>query len=750
MRKKAEISVFGIVQGVGFRPFVYRTATNLGLKGYVRNMGTRVDILVEGEERGIQKLIDAVSVATPLARVDDVRVKWTDNRNEFSKFQILPSAAKGTDGFIPPDVATCDACLEDIYANTRYQNYWATSCVDCGPRFTVLETLPYDRDNTSMVDFPMCPDCEKEYTTPLDRRYHAQTIACQTCGPSLTLYDSKLNELSEGNPIITTAKLLKDEKIVAIKGIGGFHLAALLSQSDRLRAMLRRKSQPFAIMATLDMARKLAHASDEEEKLLTSRQRPIALLRKREPFPYESVAPGIHTIGIMLPYTGLHHLLFEHMDEPLIMTSANRSDEPMTKDNEDAYSRLKEIADYYLVHNRRIVNRCDDSVVRVVMRPSFIRMSRGYAPTSIPVDIKSDLNVLALGPELMSTVTIYRSGHCYISQHVGNITNPRALAYIEETAKKLVKLTQTKIDVIAHDLHPTFLSTGLARDMAAEFNVPTFPVQHHQAHIASLAGFDEVIGIAADGVGYGSDGTVWGGEIFTDSRRVGGLLPVDMPGGDLATYYPSRMVAGILYSIYEEDELKNILRECWLPHGEREIEIILRQLETGTNVIKTSSTGRVLDAAAALLGICYERTYEGEPATKLESAAIDGDPLAIEVPVNIIKTDDGRSVLDTRHILGRVVTAKRERRKIGDIAAAVQHAIAIGFARMAMDAAHDAGIKTIGMSGGVAYNLAIVKTIKDEVESEGYKFITNEKVPCGDGGISFGQAILTARHYDND
>jgi len=748
MKKRAEISVFGIVQGVGFRPFVYRAATELGLKGYVRNMGTRVDILVEGEEKNIQKLIDAVSVATPLARVDDVQVKWMDNRNEFTKFQILTSAAKGTDGFIPPDVATCDACLKDIYANTRYHDYWATSCVDCGPRFTVLGTLPYDRNETSMVDFPMCPNCEKEYTNPLDRRYHAQTIACQTCGPSLTLYDAGFRELSD--PIKTAADLLKNEKIVAIKGIGGFHLAALLSQSDRLRNLLGRRSQPFAIMATLDMTRKLAHISDEEQRLLTSRQRPIVLLRKREPFPYESVAPGLHTIGIMLPYTGLHHLLFEYMDEPLIMTSANRPDEPMTKDNDDAYSRLKGIAEYYLVHNRRIVNRCDDSVMRVVIYPSFIRMSRGYAPTSIPVDVKSDLNVLALGPELTSTVTIYRNGHCYISQHVGNVTNSGALAYLEETARKLVKLTQTKIDVIAHDLHPLFLSTVLAKDMAAEFEVPVFAVQHHQAHIASLASSEDVIGIAADGIGYGSDGAVWGGEIFADFKRVGGLLPVDMPGGDLATYYPSRMVAGILHSFYEEDELRDVLRKCWLPHGEREISIILRQLETGTNVIQTSSTGRVLDAAAALLGICHERTYEGEPAMRLESAAINGNPLAIEMPVNIVKAQDGRSVLDTRHILDGVVSAKRGHRKTQDIAASVQRAIAIGFARLAMDAAHDTGINTIGMSGGVAYNSAIVKTIKDEVTSEGYKFITNEKVPCGDGGISFGQAILTARHYDND
>ncbi|MDI6888428.1 MAG: carbamoyltransferase HypF [Methanocellales archaeon] len=748
MKKRAEISVFGIAQGVGFRPFVYRAATDLGLKGYVRNMGTRVDILVEGEEKSIQKLIDAVSIATPLARVDDVRVKWMDSHNEFDRFQIFPSAAKGTDGFIPPDVATCDACLGDIYANTRYRNYWATSCVDCGPRFTVLEMLPYDRNETSMVDFPMCPDCEKEYTAPLDRRYHAQAIACRTCGPSLTLHDSRLNEL--GDPIKTAADLLKNEKIVAIKGIGGFHLAALLSQSDRLRTLLGRKSQPFAVMATLDMAKKLAHVSDEEGKLLISRQRPIVLLRKREPFPYESVAPGLHTIGIMLPYTGLHHLLFEHMDEPLIMTSANRPDEPMTKDNEDAYSRLKGIAEYYLVHNRRIVNRCDDSVVRVVMHPSFIRMSRGYAPTSIPVDVKSDLNVLALGPELTSTVTIYRNGHCYISQHVGNVTNPGALAYLEDTARKLVKLTQTKIDIIAHDLHPIFLSTVLAKDMAAEFEVPTFAVQHHQAHVASLMDPGDIIGIAADGVGYGSDGTVWGGEIFADFQRVGGLLPVDMPGGDLATYYPSRMVAGILHSLYKEEELKNVLRECWLPHGEREIQVVLRQLERGTNVIQTSSTGRVLDAAAALLGICYERTYEGEPAMKLESAAIDGNALAIAMPVKIVKAQDGRSVLDTKHILDRVVIAKRERKKIRDIAAAVQRAIAIGFAQMAMEAASNTGIDTIGISGGVAYNSAIVKTIKDEVTSEGYKFVTNEKVPCGDGGISFGQAILTARNYDND
>lgn len=741
--KKAKILVKGIVQGVGFRPFVHKIANNHHLLGYVKNLGTSVEIEVEGREEDIDSFIKNLKAGPRLSRIDSVDVEYMPFEGKYTEFTIVKSGKVGFGGFIPPDTGICNDCIDDMRHNLHYKDYWATSCVACGPRYAIMDILPYDRENTSMVDFPLCPECMKEFTDPHDRRHHAQTISCPKCGPKLTLFDANHNEIQP--PIKEAIRLLKEGNILAIKGVGGFHLCCRMDVTPELRRRRNRPEQPFALMAPLKIIEEYASISDDERKLVDSLTRPIVLLRRNGRVP-EPVSPGLHTVGFMTPYTGLHHLLFDGIDEPLIMTSANLPSEPMVRDNEEAFSRLAGIADYYLVHNRRILNRCDDSVLRCNDGSVFFtRMARGYAPTSFVMKERSPKSILAMGPELNSSISIYKDNLCYVSHHLGNITNPLALDNLKETIDRLLKMTQVVPEVVACDMHPSFLSTRLGKELAFRFGAEVVSVQHHRAHIGSLVAegvdIDDVIGVAMDGVGYGEDGTVWGGEIFHGNEHPAGLLPVPMPGGDLATRFPLRMVAGILYGSIDDKRLLKIL------HGnmsEIEAGVIMRQVETGVNVAHSSSAGRVLDAVAAVLGICYRRTYEGEPAMKLESFAINGDPSRLKLPCDIV-SKGGMKFVDSRSLLAAVVDALDEGKDKHDIAAAAQESLATAFAEQACIAAKNAGVSTVGFSGGVAVNAAIGRTIKDYVAKEGLRFITNHKLPCGDGGVSFGQAVLARR-----
>ena len=741
--KKAKILVRGIVQGVGFRPFVHRTANEQGLKGFVKNLGTSVEIEVEGRGEDIDSFIEKLKVGPRQARIDSVDVEFLPYEGKYSDFSIARSGTVGFGGFIPPDTGICNACIEDMRCNPHYRNYWGTSCVDCGPRYAIMDTLPYDRENTSMVDFPLCGECKEEFTDPRDRRYHAQTISCPHCGPELKLYDVNRNELNP--PVDQTIRLLKEGSILAIKGVGGFHLCCKMDMTPELRKRRSRPMQPFALMAPMPMLEKYAYVSEGERELLESLKRPIVLLKRKDNVP-ESVSPGLHTVGFMTPYTGFHHLLFDGIDEPLIMTSANLPSEPMVKDNEEAFLRLAGIADFYLVHNRRILNRCDDSVLRYNNGSVyFARMARGYAPTSFVMKEMSPRAILAMGPELNSTISIYRDNLCYVSHHLGNITNPLALDFLKETIDRLLGMTQVVPEVVVCDMHPTFLSSRLGRELAQKYGAEVMTVQHHRAHIGSLvaegADLDDIVGVAMDGVGFGEDGTVWGGELFHGESHPAGLLPVPMPGGDLATKFPLRMVAGILHGTVEEEKLRKLLLA-----GMSEIEagVVLRQVETGLNVAYSSSAGRVLDAVAAVLGLCYRRTYEGEPAMKLESATATGDASRLELPCEITSSK-GRKLVDSRTLLKAAVDALDRGESKYDIAAAAQVSLARAFAEQACDVAKSAGVKTVGFSGGVAINAAISKTIEDYVTSEGLSFITNHRLPCGDGGVSFGQAVLACR-----
>ncbi len=733
--KRAKILVKGVVQGVGFRPFVYKHATELDLRGYVKNLGAQVEIEAEGPQSAIDRFIVLLRHGPPISRIDDVRVRWLPPRG-YTEFSISPSG-RGEFGFTSPDIAICDECLSDLRTSARYEEYWATSCVNCGPRFTVTERLPYDRETTSMIDFPMCAACEKEYRSPHNRRHHAQTIACEHCGPTLMFLDTDLKRVDD--PLRAAGRALLEGHIVAIKGIGGFHLSCIFDSANKLKKRLGRFTQPLAIMApNLRWVERTLQVNEEERALLTSNKRPITVLDKQRDGLYQEVS-NLHNIGVMLPYSGLHYLLFDIVDQPLIMTSANVPGEPMIISIDDALANLRAKADFFLIHDRRIVNRCDDSVVRLLDVPAFIRMSRGYAPTSIAVPVQYEKNILALGAEMNATVTTYKERRCYVSQHIGNINKPKTFDYLRASVHKLIAMSGVDVSIIAHDYHPTLRSTYLAAELGE-----TYPVQHHHAHIASLIGEgapETLIGVAIDGVGYGLDGTIWGGEVFAPSlTRIGSLMPVYMPGGDLATTYPVRMIAGMLYDVCEEAHLEATLVSLGL--SELEASILMQQIGRRVNVPLTSSTGRVLDAIAAALGVCEKRTYDGEPAMRLEAIAHYGRP-NIQLPVEITSYE-GRPVLDTRLTLADVLSAKRRGESTKDIAASAQSAIAEGIALIASQAAEARGIDVVGLSGGVAYNKAIVKRVESTCALSDLVLFTNTAVPRGDGGISFGQAVLAA------
>ena len=729
MRTCGTIIIRGIVQGVGFRPFVYAKAREFGITGTVKNLGSEVEIHACGER--FEEFLEVVSRGTPLSRIDSVDVQ--DLRvNQTEGFTILESGSGSLSGFIPADVATCDDCITDIFTpGGRYEGYWATSCVNCGPRYSIITAIPYDRERTSMSEFPMCGACASEYTDPSCRRHHAQTIACAACGPQLALFKADGTPVGASDPVREAAALLDGGAIVAIRGIGGFHIACTGEAAPELKRRLGRTEQPLAVMATPEEVERIAVVSEEERRILRSRERPIVVLEKKDHTSHPGIS-NLHTIGCMLPYTGLHHLLFAHLAHPLlVMTSANLPGYPMITDLEIALGRLSGEVDYILTHDRRIVNRCDDSVVR---DGYIIRLSRGLAPKRAAIDL-GDACILGVGPELNANVSLYRNGFCITSPHVGNVRNPQTLAYLQETAEKIGGIIGAQYDLIVHDLHPQFLSTRYAREVAEAAGAELLAVQHHRAHIAATTR-EECVGIAIDGVGYGDDGTVWGGEVFAGKAphldRVAHLEVVPMPGGDLATRFPERMLYGILPTSGVRDLLAS---RGWT---EMELSVLTRQVERGLNVAATSSTGRVLDAASALLGICRERTYDGEPAMKLESAAYAGKPSAWDLEFS---REGGCEVLSTRSLIAEAYRRAAAGERVNDVAASFQYNLARGVAAMAVRAAEERGIPRVALSGGVAYNREIRETIVGEVRTAGLELVINREYPLGDGCISFGQVV---------
>jgi hydrogenase maturation protein HypF len=764
--EKARILVQGIVQGVGFRPTVYRIAKSMNIKGYVRNLGNIVEIVVEGYKKEIELFVNNLKEnKPPISEITSLKIEWIDNeiKEEFTDFKILESSENfsGT-SVIPPDLAICNKCLEEVHNNfNRRYNYAFTACTDCGPRFTVINSIPYDRVRTSMDEFPLCEECNIEYKDPEDRRYHAEATCCSSCGPEVFLYKEK--KIESKNPIKMAAQLIDEGNILAVKGIGGTHLVCKTTEDEpvkKLRKRLGRFNQPFACMSKdLKTIETFADVSPLEKNTLESRRRPIIVLNKNQDYMLSSyVSPYLHNLGVMLPYSALHHLLFKYTDEPAyIMTSANIPGEPMLIENREIISKLQGIADYFLLHNRKIVNRCDDSVVRFRNNEmAFIRRSRGYVPE--PYDftrIADDINVLALGPEIDVTFSLLKEGKCYVSQHIGDTTKYETFRYLQHAVDYMMQITRTEsVDLVACDMHPMFFTTKLAEQMSEKFGTDILRVQHHHAHAAALCvdnDIDEIICIAADGVGYGDDGTAWGGEIIhskgSNYKRLASLMPQNMAGGDLTTKYPARMVLSMLYNYIERDELIKLMKTDYInyfKHGEREVDLVAKQLEKGFNTNETTSTGRILDALAAALKICGKRTYEGECAMKLESAAYYGEDI-LEIPYEIERNvTNGMENLNTSKILISALEMKNNGEKIENIANAAQKAVALGLTELAINAADKTGVNVIGGSGGVFYNEAISVAVSEAVTSAGYNFVQHKKTCAGDGSVSIGQAAIAS------
>lgn len=744
--KAQKILTQGIVQGVGFRPYVYRLASDLNLNGYVRNLGNVVEIIIEGENTDlfIKRLPNELP---PIAKITSMQVEDIDENN-YDNFEIIESGDTYSGvSVIPPDIAICDKCLEEIRnPNDRRYKYAFNACTDCGPRFTVIESVPYDRIRTSMDEFPLCEDCLVEYREPLNRRYHGEAICCPECGPQMAFYDKK-TKINTENPIKLGADKLKEGKILAIKGIGGTHLAVDAYNDEaitELRTRLNRPNQAFAVMSKdLESVQNYAQLSQKEIETITSNKRPIVILKKTDNYSFpESLSPGLHNIGVMLPYSPMHYLLFDEGDiDTYVMTSANIPGEPMMIENEEIICGVN---DYSLVHNRQILNRCDDSVIRFRNNElSFIRRSRGYTPEPYTINYEvNDSNVLALGPELDVTFSIAKDDIVYPSQHIGNTNKPKTLNFLRQAIENMQRITKiNEFDIIACDMHPHFFTTKLAYELAEKYDAQVLPIQHHHAHSIALANdhsIEEMIAITADGVGYGSDGTSWGGEILytniNNFERLAHLQPQLMPGGDVATRYPARMLASILN---DADLIKNYSN--YFKYGDIEIKNIFKQIETGINVGQTTSTGRVLDSMAVALEVCHERTYEGECSMKLESCAYYATK-ELEIPYII----EG-NVLNTTEILRNVVKLYQNGEKKADIAHAGQNAVANGLAELAIRAAEKKNISDIGATGGVFYNEAITNAVKNRVEENGYNFIQHLNTCAGDGSVSLGQAIVAKK-----
>lgn len=769
MPSRAELSITGIVQGVGFRPFCYRLATQNNLKGFVRNTGDAgVQVILEGDKNSIKSFINSLKPEQPpMAQINKIETQWQTPTQNFNEFKVIESEKERSalSSIIPPDIALCEDCLEEMLdPEDRRYHYPFITCVNCGPRFTIIEDLPYDRPRTSMKEFPLCEDCSQEYHDPSDRRHHAEPTCCPVCGPQMKLYDSSGKIVEVSDPLSKTIELLDKGKIVAVKGIGGIHVATKTTSNEvleRLRELFNRPQQPLAVMSKdISTVRGFAEVSEKEEELLTSPQRPIMVLKHSDNyFLSDLVAPGLDSVGVMLPYSGIHHLILQQGEDPAyVMTSANLPGLPMTISNQEALENFTNLVDYFLLHDRKIVNRCDDSVIRLTDdKPTFLRRSRGYVPLPLETGIESDVKIIALGGELDVTASLLKDGRCFPTQYVGDVDKVEALEYLRDAISNLMKLLNFENpNAIACDLHPDYVTTAEAKSMAKEFDTKLVQIQHHYAHLEALRTeheLEELVGIAADGMGYGEDGTIWGGEVITASSegftRVGRLSEQLMPGGDLATRFPARMVAGVLWGSMTPGEIKKVLKEFCLEgfRQEKEIDTTLQQLERDLNVFRTSSCGRILDSISCLLGICNERTYEGEPAIKLESVANTGNPEKVEITADFKKAG-GIRVIDTTSILLQTLEARKNNASKKDIAAAAQQAIAQGLVSMAVDAAEERGINTIGVSGGVFYNSAITRAVREVATDRGFDFVTHENLPPGDGCLSVGQALAAINRLE--
>ncbi len=763
-----KLTVQGTVQGVGFRPYVYRLAYNYQLRGSVANTSCGVVIRVRGTACQVESFLAALpKECPPLVSIRTLECVLDEESAVADGFVILPSApAEIVQALFPPDIALCDDCRREFHdpADRRY-NYPFINCTNCGPRFSLVHTLPYDRRRTTMADFDLCPACAAEYTDPMNRRFHAEPVACPDCGPRLFWHDEKALLLPRADPLAMAAATLKAGKIVAIKGLGGFHLAvdALSSRAvSRLRDRKRRLHKPFAVMAReLDSIRRHCRLSPGEAEILSSPQAPIVLLeRLPESTLAPEIAPGITDIGVMIPYTPLHELLFSHADTPalLVMTSGNLSDEPICRTNEEAFDRLGGLADGFLVHNREIVMAVDDSVgLCVADQFHLLRRSRGYvpAPVSLPFSLPS---VLAVGAELKSTFCLARDREAVMSQHLGDLEDPRSESFFRSCYAHFQKLLQSDPQLVACDLHPDYRSTRFARDLG----LPAIRVQHHHAHAAAvmaehgLAG--PVLAVILDGTGYHPDGTIWGGEVlqvtFKSYERLGHLEPVFLPGGDRAAREPWRMAAALLYRQYGEFYEDN---RDWLPSGWEKIDpqhrrLLVKMMVQKINSPLTSSCGRLFDGVAALLGLRHYVSYEGQAAMELESLArqaekgVPGLETDGRYPVSQAVRDTGW-VVQLDGLLAGIVEDCRQEAPAADMAWEFHHWLIRSMVENVSLAAAETGIDTVVFSGGCLQNALLMEGFSSRCRAVGLTPCLSLRVPANDGGVSLGQAVVAGTRF---
>ncbi len=760
---RVEIIVQGTVQGVGFRPFVYRLAKQLGITGTIINTDQGVVIEAEGERESIQGFIEALrSEPPPLARISSLVQHPRQTLKKFTEFSILKSLCTDSSRtIIPADIALCKDCLQDIHdpKNRRF-TYPFTNCTNCGPRFTIVESIPYDRPGTSMKQFPLCSACRTEYETPEDRRFHAQPNACPDCGPQLSWHDDCGTKLTVSSPLREAAQALSQGKVVALRGLGGFHLAVDAdseSAVERLRRRKGRKSKPLAVMAAnLEEAGRICRISTEASKLLSGVEHPIVLLPRKKGQLTEDLTPGIDEIGVMLPYTPLHQLLFRQPDCPqiLVMTSGNKSGAPIFTGNDAALTGLSGIADCFLLHNREIVTRVDDSVARITPRgPQLLRRARGYVPsaTSLPWQLPQ---VLACGGGLKSTFCLTRDQDAFLSQHIGDLFNLESLDFYKESIYHFKKLLQVEPEAVACDLHPDYLSSHYAR----ELGLPLYKVQHHHAHAAAVLVEhniqEKVLALVLDGSGLGDDNTVWGGEILeadcSSYRRIGSLAPMLLPGGDAAAETPWRMGLSLLHHALGSAGM----RESQLPQGLSQVDskkrLALQQMmDKGFNCPLSSSCGRLFDGIAALLGICLEADYEGQAAMELESLARQAktsqsleELLAHCRWKPEITRADNRLLLQQAGLIRQLLDQLAEGEQAAQIALDFHLCLIQSLFLCLRQLAEETGIRSIVLSGGCMQNRLLLEGLFILLEQEQFAVHTGETIPVNDGGISLGQAVI--------
>ena len=765
--RRVLVKVRGIVQGVGFRPFIYQLARRYGLNGWVRNQSDGVEIQVAGPADSVRSFIGSISSEPPpMARI--VKVETTDlPYQDLEEFKIIGSRAlQSRSTLISPDVCTCSDCLRELCdAQDRRFRYPFINCTNCGPRYTIIKDIPYDRDKTTMAQFKMCPECRREYDNPLDRRFHAQPNACWECGPQVWLEDAQRNIVaSRDEALVKTVTLLASGAIISIKGLGGFHLAVKATDQaavKRLRSRKIREEKPFAVMfSDLEEIRRYCCLNSEEEDLLKSPARPIVLLARRKdrtgPALAESVAPNNRNLGVFLPYAPLHFLLFENAPyRALVMTSGNRSDEPIVMNNEDARSHLNGIADYFLFHDREIYVRCDDSVTRVLGgHPRPMRRARGYAP--LPVFLRDPAPpVLGTGAELKNTVCLTRGREAFLSQHIGDLENLETLRSFEHSIAHLERIMEIEPSLIVHDLHPDYLNTQWALKRQ---DLPRVAAQHHHAHIAAVMaerGLEgPVIGLALDGTGFGTDGTIWGGEILRVDNlgfeRLGHFRLVPLPGGAKAIKEPWRTALSYLWSIDPDDVERRYadLLAVWpkrdaggRKQGAGDARVILQMLSRRLNCPLTSSCGRFFDAAAALCGIRLFVNYEGQAAIELEQA-IEPDEEHYE---GRLETGREPFIIDQFPIMEALIEDVRRGVPVGRIAARFHNGVIQILLEAAVIAAARTGLNRIALSGGVFQNAYLSERLERDLCRMGLEVYAHIEVPANDACISLGQAWIGAQ-----